>query len=70
MWNVLRYKYWIAHENESPPIRETIESFKEYWSNVIALVNQTAAPVSQHGYGMAAMDNDVLIASYSESVLP
>ena len=34
----------------------------------IALVNQTAVPASQHGYGIAAMDNDRSIASNSESL--
>jgi len=62
------YKNWIACENETPPIVETIGSFKEYWADAIALVNQTAAPASQHGYGMAAMDDDVSITSYSESL--
>ena len=45
---------------------KTIDSFKEYWAD--AINNQTAAPASQHGYGMAAMDNDASIASYSESL--
>ena len=62
------YKNWIARENECPPIVETIDSFKEYWADTIALVNQTVAPASQHGYGMAAMDYDASIASYSESL--
>ena len=62
------YKGWIARENEQPPIIETIDSFKEYWADVIALVNQTAVPAAQHGYGMAAMDNDTSIASYSKSL--
>jgi hypothetical protein len=62
------YKNWIARENETPPIAETIDSFKEYWADAIALVNQTAAPASQHGYGMAAMDDNASIASYSESL--
>jgi hypothetical protein len=44
-----------------------IDSFKEYWANVIALVNQTAILASQHGYGMAAMDNNALHASHSKS---
>jgi len=61
------YKNWIARENETPPILETIDSFKEYWADAIALVNQTAAPALQHGYGMAAMDDNVSITSYSES---
>jgi len=58
------YKNWIARENETPPITEMINSFKEYWADAIALVNQTAAPASQHGYSMAAMDDDASIASY------
>jgi hypothetical protein len=60
------YKNWIARKNETPPIIETIDSFNEYWADAIALVNQTAVPALQHGYGMAAMDNDASIASYSE----
>jgi hypothetical protein len=43
------YKNWIARESESLPIAETINFFKEHWSGAIALVNQTAAPASQHG---------------------
>jgi hypothetical protein len=35
----------------------------------IALVNQTAAPASQHGYGMAAVDNDVSIALYNKTLM-
>ena len=62
------YKGWIARENETPPITKTIDSFKEYWANAIALVNQTAIPATQHGYGMAAVDDDATIASYSESI--
>jgi hypothetical protein len=62
------YKGWIARENEQPPIVETIDSFKEYWADAIALVNQTAIPAAQHGYGMATMDDDASVASYSESL--
>jgi hypothetical protein len=29
------YKNWIARENETPPIVETIDSFKEYWAAAI-----------------------------------
>jgi hypothetical protein len=32
------YKNWIARENESPPITEMIDFFKEYWANAIAVV--------------------------------
>ncbi len=62
------YKNWIAHEKETPAIVKTINSVKEYWANVIALVNQTAVLASQHGYGMAAMDDNTLLTSYSESL--
>jgi len=62
------YKNWIARENETPPIVEAIDSFKEYWANAIALVNQTAASALQHGCGMATMDDDASIALYSESL--
>ncbi len=62
------YKNWIACENETPAIVKTIDSFKEYWANAIALVNQTAVLASQHGYGMAVMDNNALLASYSKSL--
>ena len=61
------YKNWITREHESPPIDKTIDSFKEYWSGAIALVNQTAAPALQHGYGMAAVD-DSSIASYTKKM--
>jgi hypothetical protein len=46
------YKTWIARENESPPIIEMIDFFKEYWAAAISLVNQTAIPAANHGYGM------------------
>jgi len=62
------YKNWIACKIKTSPIVETIDSFKKYWADGIALVNQTAASASQHGYGMAAMDDDVSITSYSESL--
>jgi hypothetical protein len=43
------YKNWISCKNAVPPIVETIDSFKEYWADAIALVNQTAVLASQHG---------------------
>jgi hypothetical protein len=36
------YKNWISHKNRVPQIVKTINSFKEYWANAIALVNQAA----------------------------
>jgi hypothetical protein len=60
------YKNWISHENTVPPIIEMINSFKEYWADTIAFVNQTAVLAFQHGYGMTAMDNDALVLSYGD----
>jgi hypothetical protein len=62
------YKNWIACKNETPAIVKTIDSFKEYWADTITLVNQTAVPASQHGYGMVAMDDNALLPLYSESL--
>jgi hypothetical protein len=62
------YKNWILHKNAVPSIGETINSFKEYWANAIALVNQTAVPASQHGYRMTAMGNDASVAAYDDSL--
>jgi hypothetical protein len=46
-----------------------LDSFKGFWSNTITLVNQTSVPALQHGYGMAAMDdNGGSIALYGKSL--
>jgi hypothetical protein len=60
------YKNWILRENAIPSIVEMINSFKEYWAITIVLVNQTAVPAVQHGYGMTAMDDDALVAAYND----
>jgi hypothetical protein len=60
------YKNWIAQENKSPPIVESIESFKEYWANEIAPVNQTAIPAANYGYGMTAVDDEALLTLYGK----
>jgi hypothetical protein len=43
-----------------------IDSFMEYWANTIALVNQLVVLALQHGYGMTAVDNNALLASYGD----
>jgi hypothetical protein len=63
---VKEYKNWISRENAVPPIIKMIDSFKEYWADVIALVNQTAALALQHGYGMTTMDDDASVAAYND----
>jgi hypothetical protein len=60
------YKNWIFRENVVPLIVKTIDSFKEYWADAISLVNQTAVPTLQHGYGMTTMDDDALVATYDD----
>jgi hypothetical protein len=67
------YKAWIGIKNAGqlapPHVKQTLDSFKGFWSNAITLVNQMSVPALQHGYGMAAMDNDGgSIASYGESL--
>jgi hypothetical protein len=67
------YKALIGIENAgklaNPRIKQTLDSFKGFWSNTITLFNQTSVLASQHGYGMAAMDeNGGSIASYGKSL--
>jgi hypothetical protein len=59
-------KYWISHKNAVPPIIKMIDSFKEYWANGIALINQTAVLALQHGYGMTTLNNKTSVTSYSD----
>jgi hypothetical protein len=64
------YKQWIAREAIRPRIDKDMNSFKEFWSSKIALVNQPAIPASLHGYGMAAVnDNDGSVTSYGGSIV-
>jgi hypothetical protein len=60
------FKNWISRKNAVPQIVETIDSFKEYWADAIALINQTDVLALQHGYDMTAMDKDVLITLYGD----
>jgi hypothetical protein len=62
------YKGWIVQENKLPPITKTVETFKNYWSEAITLVNQMASPAVQHNYSMTAMDNNATCASYGETI--
>jgi hypothetical protein len=62
------YKGWIAWENKLPPITKMVETFKNYWSKAITLVNQKASPAVQHNYGMTAMDNNGTGTLYGESI--
>jgi hypothetical protein len=59
------FKNWIARKSKTLAIVETIDSFKE-WVRTITLVNQTSIPATQHGYSMAAMDDNTLHVPYSK----
>ncbi len=60
------YKNWILCKNAFPPIVKMINSFKEYWANKIALINQTAVPALQHQYCMTTVDDNMLVALYGD----
>jgi hypothetical protein len=60
------YKNLISRKNAVPLIVKMIDSFKEYWANVIALINQTAVLALHHGYGMTAVDNNALLVLYGD----
>jgi hypothetical protein len=62
------YKAWIAGEAIRPHIVKTFDTFKTFWAAKIMLVNQTAIPTGLHGYGMAAVNNDDSVVSYSKSI--
>ncbi len=62
-------KNWILCKNLVPLIVEMIDFFKEYWADAIALVNKTAVLASQHGYGMTAMDDDITVTVYDDSLV-
>jgi hypothetical protein len=67
------YKAWIGIRNARqlalPRIKQTLDSFKGFWSNAITLINQMSIPSLQHGYGMVAMGDDGgSIALYGESL--
>ena len=62
------YKSWIAQATATPHVIEMLDTFKTFWADKITLVNQMAIPASSHGYGMAAVNNNDTVASYSESI--
>ncbi len=62
------YKAWIAHKAIHPKMVKTFDSFITFWAAKITLVNQTAIPASQYGYGMATNNNDNSVVSYGKSI--
>ncbi len=67
------YKNWILRKNPVPPIIKTINSFKEYWADTIALVYHTAVLALEHGFGMTVMDDAASVAgtmNCSQTLVP
>jgi hypothetical protein len=61
------YKAWIARKAISPRI-VMFDTLKTFWAAKITLVNQIAIPVSLHGYGMATVNKDKSVTSYSKLI--
>jgi hypothetical protein len=62
------YKAWIACKSKCPRIIKTFDTFKMFWAAKNTLFNKTAVPASMHGYGMAAVNNNNSVVSYSKSI--
>jgi hypothetical protein len=62
------YKAWIACKAICPRIVMIFDPFKTFWAAKITLVNQTAVPASQYGYGMATTNDDDSVVSYGKSI--
>jgi hypothetical protein len=54
------YKTWILHGSNASKTIDRV-SFKTFWENTVQNAVFTAVAASQHGYGMAATDNDASV---------
>jgi hypothetical protein len=62
------YKAWIARKVIRPHTVKTFDMFKTFWATKITLVNQTKIPAGLHGYGMAVVNDDDSVVSYSKLI--
>jgi hypothetical protein len=53
------YKTWILCGNDASKMNDFV-SFKTFWVNAVQIAAFTPVPASQHGYSMAATDDDAL----------
>ncbi len=60
------YKMWILQGNDANNVID-FAAFKSFWENAVQIAAFTSAPASQHGYGMAAT-NDNASASLTDAV--
>jgi hypothetical protein len=51
------YKAWILHGNDAGKTNN-FAAFKSFWENGVQIAAFTSVPASQHGYGMAATNED------------
>jgi hypothetical protein len=51
------YKMWILHGDDTSKTNNFVP-LKTFWENAVQIAVLTAIPASQHGYGMAATDDN------------
>jgi hypothetical protein len=61
------YKTWILWGNNASKMND-FSSFKTFWENAVQVAAFTAIPASQHGYGMAATNDDALVQLLKDAV--
>jgi hypothetical protein len=61
------YKMWVLHGNDTSKMNNFVP-FKTFWENAVQIAAFTAVLASQHGYGMAATDNNALVHLLMDAV--
>ena len=61
------YNAWIMH-GDNPANAMNFAAFRSFWETAVNIATFTAAPASQHGYGMAAAKNDASTALLTDAV--
>jgi hypothetical protein len=61
------YKTWILRGDDASKMNDFV-LFKPFWENAVKIAAFTAAPASQHGYGMAATNDNALGHSLTDAV--
>ncbi len=61
------YKMWILRGNNASKMNDFV-SFKTFWGNAVQIAAFTAVPASQHGYRMAATNDDTSAQSLMDTV--
>ena len=61
------YKTWITR-GDDPANDMSFAAFRIFWETAVNIAAFTATPASQHGYGMAAAEDDASTASLTDAV--